>query len=75
MADFARTDIVVDGETGLVTSSAQQLGDAIARLRNDPQLRAQLGAAAMRRTERIFDSSVSVSKLEALYADVARARA
>jgi len=67
-------DIVVDGETGLVTNSAHELGDAIARLRNDPLLRAELGAAAKRRTEQVFDANVSVTKLEALYVDVARAR-
>jgi glycosyltransferase involved in cell wall biosynthesis len=67
-------DIVVVEETGLVTISAEELGAAIARLRSDPQLRAQLGAAAKRRTEQVFDANVSVSKVEALYADLARAR-
>ena len=67
-------DIVVDGETGLLSHSAEQLGDAVARLRNDAQLRARLGAAAKQRAEQIFSADVSVAKLERLYGELARTR-
>jgi len=61
-------DIVVDEETGLLSHSAEELGDDVARLRHDAALRGRLGLAARRRVETAFDTAVVVDQLEALYA-------
>ena len=60
-------DIVVDGETGLLSRSTAELGRHVARLCGDAALRARLGAAARRRVERTFDTAVVVARFEALY--------
>jgi glycosyltransferase involved in cell wall biosynthesis len=43
----------------------------VRRLRRDEALRRSLGAAARRKVEREFDTNVVVSRVEALYKDVA----
>ncbi len=69
------SDVVVDEVTGLLSDSAVDLADDVARLAGDADLRARLGSAAGRRAEEQFDVPVIISRMEALYADViARAR-
>jgi glycogen synthase len=60
-------EIVVHDETGLLSRSAEELGDHVARLRHDAPLRTRLGEAARRRVERLFDSRVVIAQVEALY--------
>jgi glycosyltransferase involved in cell wall biosynthesis len=60
-------DIVAHEETGLLSHSAEGLGDDIARLRADASLRERLGQAARQRIERRFDAAVVVEQVEVLY--------
>jgi glycosyltransferase involved in cell wall biosynthesis len=62
-------DIVVDEETGLLSSSLDELAASVARLAADAPLRARLGAAARQRAESVFDTSVVLDRMETLYAD------
>lgn len=63
-------DIISDEETGLLSTSAEELGDDVARLRRDPALRARLGNAARLRMEHRFDAAVVVGQMERLYRDL-----
>jgi glycosyltransferase involved in cell wall biosynthesis len=63
-------DIVVDEETGLLSSTAEELGDDVARLRRDEALRARLGDAARKRIERRFDSTIVTRRVEELYTEL-----
>jgi glycosyltransferase involved in cell wall biosynthesis len=47
-------DYVVDGITGLLASSDDQLSEALSRLICDPEMTAQMSAAAIRHAEK-FD--------------------
>ena len=67
------SDIVVHGQTGLLSRSVAELGRHVAALRRDAALRARLGAAAQRRVERKFDTPVVVAQVEALYERLRRA--
>jgi len=67
-------DIVVHEETGLVSDDGGRLGDDVARLRADEDLRRRLGEAARLRIERLFDAGAVVTRLEALYEALCRAR-
>lgn len=69
------SDIIVDEQTGLLSRSAEELGEDVARLRQDGALRARLGEAARLRIERMFDTSVVVSRMESLYAELVERRA
>jgi glycosyltransferase involved in cell wall biosynthesis len=63
-------DIVVQGETGLLSESVEALASDVRRLRGDQGLRAQLGAAARHRAERLFDAPAVIARVERLYADL-----
>jgi glycogen synthase len=63
-------DIVLPEETGLLSTSAEGLGDDLARLRRDPALRARLGAAGSRRVAEAFDAPAVIARLERLYLDL-----
>ena len=60
-------DIVIHEETGLLAQDEAALGRHVTRLWRDATLRDQLGAAARRRVERTFDTTVVVDQVEALY--------
>jgi len=62
-------DIIVDEETGLLSSSVGELASDVARLAADAPLRGRLGEAARRRAESHFDSAVVIDRMEKLYAD------
>ena len=62
-------DIVVDEETGLLSSSVDELARDVARLASDQALRDRLGSAARRRAESHFDVPVVIDRMEKLYAD------
>jgi glycosyltransferase involved in cell wall biosynthesis len=63
-------DIVVDEETGLLSSSLGELATDVARLAADDLLRLRLGEAAGRRARTHFDVSVVVTRMEALYGEL-----
>lgn len=63
-------DIVEHEVTGLVSQSAEQLGDHVAMLRHDAHLRERLGEAARRRVEAAFDTPVVVGRIEQLYREL-----
>jgi glycosyltransferase involved in cell wall biosynthesis len=63
-------EIVVHGQTGLLSRSADALGDDVARLRADERLRRELGQNAERRVDDVFDARIVVARIEALYLDL-----
>jgi glycosyltransferase involved in cell wall biosynthesis len=65
-------DMIADGENGLLVPPGDEnkLAEAMARLVNDADLRARLGAGAQERAQR-FTASAVVERLEAVYAGVA----
>jgi glycosyltransferase involved in cell wall biosynthesis len=65
-------DIVEHEHTGLLASTADTLGDAVRRLRDDEGLRIRLGRAATDRAVRVFDREVVVARFEHLYRDLVR---
>ena len=68
-------DIVVDEQTGLLSSTPEELAVDVQRLRADEGLRLRLGAAARRHAEARFDAPAVVARIEQLYLDVLKERA
>ncbi len=64
------SDIIVDEVTGLLSRSAEALGDDVRRLRHDRPLRDRLGAAARLGIERTFDTGVVIGQIEQLYSEL-----
>lgn len=60
-------DIVLDGKTGLVSTSVDELARDVARLEGSAELRARLGAAAQRHVEQTFDAPRVVERIVAVY--------
>lgn len=67
-------DVVVHGQTGLLSATPEALADDVRRLRGDAGLRARLGAAARVHAEARFDTSTVVPRVERLYADLLERR-
>jgi glycosyltransferase involved in cell wall biosynthesis len=67
-------DIVVHGESGLLSSSFEELADDVRRLREDEALRRRLGDGARRHVLERFDTSVVIPRIERLYRDLLEAR-
>jgi glycogen synthase len=64
------SDIVVDEQTGLLSSSVSELATDVARLATDRALRTRLGEAAGRRAELHFDVPVVIQRIERLYGEL-----
>jgi glycosyltransferase involved in cell wall biosynthesis len=66
-------DVVRDGEEGLLVPprDAAALVRALARLADDPSLRARLGAQARARAEACYSSEVVLGELDALWSELA----
>ncbi|UCC67890.1 MAG: glycosyltransferase family 4 protein [Armatimonadota bacterium] len=62
-------EVVVDGETGVLVSPSQpdELGDALARLLEEPDRARAMGEAGRRRVRAAFDFEQMVSKIEDIY--------
>ena len=67
-------DIVVDEETGLLSTSATGLADDVARLASDGELRGRLGRAAAHHAATHFDMPVVIGRMEALYQELIASR-
>lgn len=63
-------DIVLGEQTGLVSTSVDELARDVARLEGDPELRARLGAAARHHVEQTFDAPRVVERIMAVYEGV-----
>jgi len=74
MSTGGTPDIVKHAETGLLSSSVEGLADDVRRLREDPDLRARLGAGARLRAEQQFDAPAVVGRIESLYEDLVSRR-
>ena len=69
-------DVVVDGQTGLVVPARDPaaLAEAIARLADDPELRARLGAAARTHAATAFDPTAGARRVVDIYREVMLSR-
>ena len=63
-------DIIVDEQTGLLSTTPDGLAEDVRRLRADADLRARLSAAARVHAEERFDAPSVVSRIEALYLEL-----
>ena len=63
-------DVVLAGETGLLSTSPDGLAADLARLVADADLRARLGAGARRHVGATFSADAVVARVAALYADL-----
>jgi glycosyltransferase involved in cell wall biosynthesis len=68
-------DVVVDEETGLLSSSFEELADDVRRLTEDETLRRRLGDGARRHVLERFDTSVVIRRVDRLYRDLLESRA
>lgn len=64
------SDIVVNGETGLLSTSVAGLANDVARIASDTSLGMRLGTAAAVRASSRFDVPIVVARMEALYEDL-----
>ena len=64
------SDIIIDEETGLLSTSVSALADHVVRLMSDPSLRARLGRAGASRAAAHFDIPVVIGRMEALYEEL-----
>jgi glycosyltransferase involved in cell wall biosynthesis len=64
-------EIVVDGESGLLGRSVEELGRALRRVLDDPQLARRLRAGARRRAAAVFSEDLVLPQIETLYRSVA----
>ncbi len=69
-------EAIADGTTGLLVSpqAPDELGAAIARLRDDPDLRTRLGRAAQTRAQDRFSVGAMADAYERIYTRIARRR-
>ncbi len=70
------SDIVADGETGLLVQPGDSAGiaEAMLRLLDDPDLGSKLGAAGRERMERLFEARIWAANLRSLYERVIEQR-
>lgn len=67
-------DIVLDGQTGLLSQTPEELATDVRQLRVDEELRRRLGASARAHAERAFDARAVVERTERLYASLVAER-
>jgi glycosyltransferase involved in cell wall biosynthesis len=71
------TDMIIDGETGLLVPAGDVsvLADAMRRLIEDPALRERFGAAGQARVAQLFNVRVAIPRLERMYESLVARRA
>ena len=67
-------DVVLDEETGLLSTTRDALADDVKRLRADGGLRARLGTAARAHVEAHFDADSVVRRVEHVYVELVQER-
>jgi glycosyltransferase involved in cell wall biosynthesis len=67
-------DIIVAGESGLLSTTATELARDVRALREDEALRHRLSAGARRHIEQRFEASAVIQRIEALYRELIGAR-
>ncbi len=67
-------DIIIPGETGLLSATPDGLGADVARLIEDEAARRALGRAALARTRERFAAPAVVARVTALYRSLLAAR-
>ncbi len=67
-------DVVVHGETGLLSNTWEGLADDVRRLRHDEGLAARLGGAARERAQARFDAASVVNRIDVLYSELSQER-
>ena len=67
-------DVVVHGQTGLLSTTPAGLAEDLAQLIADPALRERLGAGARAHVEARFSAAAVVDRVAALYASLIEAR-
>ena len=65
-------DIIRNGETGLLSATANTLASDVARLLNDRALAGTLGAAAREYVHKTFDARQVIGRIETLYRELIR---
>ena len=63
-------DIIVDEETGLLSTSVSGLAEDVHRLMSDASLSTRLASAAATRAAALFDIRVVIGRMEALYQEL-----
>ena len=67
-------DIIEDEQTGLLSTSPEELAADVRRLRQDEGLRQRLGAAAIARAIDRFDAASTITRIDRLYHELSGAR-
>jgi glycogen(starch) synthase len=67
-------DIIVAGESGLLSTTATELARDVRALREDEALRHRLSAGARRHIEQRFDAPAVIQRIETLYRELIGAR-
>jgi glycosyltransferase involved in cell wall biosynthesis len=67
-------DVVVHGQTGLLSTTPAGLAEDLAELVADPALRERLGAGARAHVEARFSAAAVVDRIAALYASLRQVR-
>lgn len=67
-------DVIIDGQTGLLSATPDDLADDVRRLRGDADLRARLSAGARTHAEQRFDAAGVVTRIERLYTELVEGR-
>jgi glycosyltransferase involved in cell wall biosynthesis len=75
LVGWGTPDIILDKRTGLLSRNFEELAADIRRLRDDTDLRRQLGAGARLHAETHFDATVVLPRIEQLYHELLRHRA
>jgi glycosyltransferase involved in cell wall biosynthesis len=70
------TEVVVDGETGILVPMKQPtlLAKAIRDLVRDPELARKMGEAGRERVEKVFPVQLMIDRFAQLYSDIARSK-
>ena len=63
-------EIVIDGESGLLARSVEEMAGALRRVLEEPELASRLSRGAVQRAHDRFSAEVVLPRLEALYEKV-----